>query len=84
MTNLINRIIASAMTSSVVVCLLIIFSLQLISAEVQVNVNQRTLPLALHQLIVVNTASDVVIRLKGYDYYDPNVRFINNYFIYNK
>lgn len=75
MTILINRIIALSMTSSVVVCLLIICSLQLISAQVQVNVNQRALPIALHQLIVVDTASDAVIRLKGYDYYDPNLEY---------
>ena len=33
------------------------------------------IPIAMHQLIVVNTASDDVIRLKGYHSTDPTLQY---------
>jgi len=41
------------------------------------QVTPSTLPLALHQLVVVNSAGDAVIRLKGYATGSSQVRFFN-------
>lgn len=55
---------------TIIVCFLVICCVKFISPSAM-NVK----PIAIHQLIVVNPASDIVIRLKGYDYFDPNLEY---------